>query len=191
MTVSERLTTVQSPIRTATKSGIYRVTISSSRGESDEYKQVEAQIKYQERTEIQYLLASSDVAQLERRVEDLRDDLLKGNTALSEQEMNLLKGIFNCNKQLIAQSEKSAQLILVALASLLEALIENSAYSDDIQLIVRNLLKSSSTSLRYAALDVIAAGLGIVSIAGLLLEEANDLLKNEEPGYVLDYLESL
>jgi hypothetical protein len=191
MTVSERPTIAKSPIQTVTKSGSYNVIESSSKGESCEYKRVEAQIKCQDRTEVVHVLESPNVAELERRAEDLRDLLLQNRTALSEQEMRLLKGLFNSNKQLIALNEKTSPLILVALASLLEPLIENPAYAQDIDSIVKSLLKSPSTSLRYAALDIITAGLGIVPIADSLLKEARNLLKNEESGYVIEYLESL
>jgi hypothetical protein len=191
MIVSERQTIAKSPIQAVTKSGSYNVIASSSKGESCEYKRVEAQIKCQDRTEVAHVLESPDVAELEKRAEDLRDLLLENRTALSEQEMRLLKGLFNSNKQLIALNKKTSPLILVALASLLEPLIENPAYAQDIESIVKSLLKSPSTSLRYAALDIITAGLGIVPIADSLLKEAKILLKNEEPGYVLEYLESL
>jgi hypothetical protein len=191
MIVSDRQTIEKSPIQTVTKSGSYNIIASSSKGESYEYKRVEAQIKCQDRTEVAHVLESPDVAELEKRAEDLRDLLLENRTALSEQEMRLLKGLFNSNKQLIALNKKTSPLILVALASLLEPLIENPAYAQDIASIVKSLLKSPSTSLRYAALDIISAGLGIVPVADSLLEEAKVLLKNEEPGYVLDYLESL
>ncbi len=191
MIVSERQTIAKSPIQTVTKSGSYNVIASSSRGDSCEYKRVEAQIKCQDRTEVAHVLESPDVAELEKRAEDLRDLLLENRTALSEQEMRLLKGLFNSNKQLIALNKKTSPLILVALASLLEPLIENPAYAQDIESIVKSLLKSPSTSLRYAALDIITAGLGIVPIADSLLKEARNLLKNEESEYVLEYLESL
>jgi hypothetical protein len=184
-------TSFKSPIKTVTSSENYNAIRSSSKGESCEYKQVESEIKYQDRTQVMHILESAkDIAEFERRAEHLRDLLLENRTALSEQEMLLLKRVFNSNKQLIDSNQEIAQLILVSLASLLEPLIENDAYSQDIKVIVISLLKSLSISLRYAGLDIIAAGLGIVPIADSLLEEAKVLLKNEKPGYVLDYLES-
>jgi hypothetical protein len=184
-------TSFKSPIKTITISE-GSIVRSSSKGESCEYKRVEEQIKFQDRTEVIHLLESvHDIAEFERRSEYLRDLLLENCTALSEQEMSLLKTIFNSNKQLIGLDRETAPMLLVSLAGLLEPLIENDAYAQDIVTIVRSLLKSPAKSLRYAGLDIIAAGLEIVPIATSLLEEAKVLLKNEEPGYVLDYLESL
>jgi hypothetical protein len=133
----------------------------------------------------------NDIAEFERRAEQLRDRLHSDNTALSEQEMLLLKNIFCSNSQFIDKTVANRQLVLLALASLLEPLIENTSYSPTISSIVRTLLKSQEKPLRYAALDIIAAGLGIVPVANRLLEEAKTILKNEEPGYVFDYLDSL
>ena len=191
MIVSKYIAITKSPIQTVTKSDRYNVIASSSKGESCEFKRVEAQIKSQDRTEVIHVLNSPDVAELERRAEELKDLLIENRTALSEQEIRLLKEIFNNSKQLITLNKKTYPLILVALASLLEPLIENPAYIQDIVSIVKSLLKSPSTSLRYAALDIISAGLGIVPVADLLLKEARNLLKNEESGYILEYLESL
>jgi uncharacterized protein YjeT (DUF2065 family) len=184
-------TSFKSPIKTITISEGHIVR-SSSKGESCEYKKVEEQLKYQDRTEVIHVLESAhDVAEFERRSEYLKDLLIENCTALSEQEMLLLKTIFNSNKQLIDLDKETAPMLLVSLAGLLEPLIENNAYAQDITTIVRSLLKSPAKSLRYAGLDIIAAGLGIVPVADSLLKEAKILLKNEESGYVLEYLESL
>lgn len=189
MTVLNLTTVPKSPIRTATNSG-YGVA-SSIQGESDEFKRVETEISHQDRTQVSHILESADIAEFERRSEHLKDLLEANRTALSEQELRILKGLFNNSNKFIKQNKKTSQLMFVALASLLEPLIKNDAYSQDIAAIVRSLLKSSSTSLRYAALDIITSGLEIVPIATSLLEEARILLKDEQPGYVLDYLESL
>jgi hypothetical protein len=141
--------------------------------------------------ELQYVLNSKDIAEFEQRAELLRDVLLEDKTALSEKEMCILKEIFNASQQIIKQNQETGTLRLLSLASLLESLIENDSYSSEISSIVKTLLKSPVKALRYAALDIIAAGLGIVPLSTDLLEEARTLLKNEEPGYVLDYLESM
>jgi uncharacterized protein YjeT (DUF2065 family) len=186
-------TSPKSYIQTVTKP-IYSVVASSSKGKSQAYARVEEQINYQERndTQLRYVLDGiSEIAVFERRAERLRDLLLEDRTALSETEILQLKRIFNNSRELISANEEQGQLILLSLASLLEPLIENSAYSQEIASIVRTLLKSPIKTLRYAGLDVIAAGLGIVPIADKLLKEAKLLLQNEGSGYVLDYLESL
>ena len=186
-------TSSKSYIQTVTKP-IYSVVASSSKGKSQAYKRVEEQINYQERndTQLRYVLDGiSEIAVFERRAERLRDLLLEDRTALSETEILQLKRIFNNSRKLISANQEQGQLILLSLASLLEPLIENSDYSQEIASIVRTLLKSPVKTLRYAGLDIIAAGLGIVPVADKLLKEAKLLLKNEEFGYVLDYLESL
>jgi uncharacterized protein YjeT (DUF2065 family) len=186
-------TSSKSYIHTVTKP-IYSVVASSSKGKSQTYERVEEQINYQERndTQLRYVLDGiSEIAVFERRAERLRDLLLEDPTALSEIEIFQLKRIFNNSRELISANQERGQLILLSLASLLEPLIENSAYSQEIASIVRTLLKSPVKTLRYAGLDIIAAGLGIVPIADKLLKEAKLLLANEESGYVLDYLESL
>jgi hypothetical protein len=189
MTVLNLTSVPKSPIRTATNSG-YGVT-SSIKGESVESKQVATEVSHQDRTQLSHIFESANIAEFERRAEHLKDLLEANRTALSEQEIHILKELFNNSSQYIKLNKKTFQLKFVALASLLEPLIKNDAYSHDIAAIVRNLLKSSSTSLRYAALDIITSGLEIVPIATSLLEEAKVLLKDEKPGYVLDYLESL
>lgn len=189
MTVLNLTTVPKSPIRTATNSG-YGVA-SSIQGESDESKQFETEISHQDRTQVSHVLESDTIAEFECRAEHLKDLLLANRTALSEQEIRVLKRLFNNSKQIIELNKKTSQLMFLSLASLFEPLIENKHYSHDVESIVRSLLKSSSTSLRYAGLDIIAAGLGIAPVADSLLEEAKILLKNEEPGYVLEYLESL
>lgn len=186
-------TNSRSCIDTLTKPA-YVIVASSSKGQSQEYGRVEAQIHHQERndTQLKYVLASiNDIAVFERRAECLRDLLLEDRTALSEQEILDIRNIFNQSQQLSDKIQNKNQLILLSLASLLEPLIENSAYSHEIASIVRILLKSPVETLRYAGLDIIAAGLNISPIADKLLEEARILLKDEESGYVLDYLESL
>ena len=189
MIVLDPTTVPKSPIITATVSS-YVVT-SSIQGESDESKQVETEISHQDRTQVSHILESTSIDEFERRAEHLKDLLEANRTALSEQELHILKRLFNNSNQSIQLNKKTSQLMFVSLASLLEPLIKNDAYSQDIATIVRSLLKSSSTSLRYAALDIITSGLEIVPIATSLLEEARILLKDEKPGYVLDYLESL
>ena len=77
------------------------------------------------------------------------------------------------------------------LAELLEPLIKNTSYSKDIEYIVKIILISSRDALRYAALEIIASGLNIVTIADELLKEADLLLQNEEVDYVLNYWEFL
>jgi hypothetical protein len=169
----------------------YKIVQSSSKGGSPEYKKVENNIN-PKCYELNHVLESvNDISEFEKRAEFLRDILLDDKTALSEQEMLNLQNIFYNSQQLINANKEVGQLILLSLASLLEPLIENSAYSSEVASIVKTLLKSPVKTLRYAALDIIAAGLGIAPIADKLLEEAKSLLKNEEPGYVLDYLESL
>lgn len=186
-------TSSKSYIQTVTKP-TYSLVASSSKGKSQAYERVEEQINYQERndTQLRYVLDGiSEIAVFERRAERLRDLLLEDRTALSETEILQLKRIFNNSRKLISANQEQGQLILLSLASLLEPLIENSAYSQEIASIVRTLLKSPVKTLRYAGLDIIAAGLGIVPVADKLLKEAKRLLENEESGYVLDYLESL
>jgi hypothetical protein len=168
----------------------YTISGSSSQGGSAESKRVETNTSTQ-CFELQYVLEAKDIAEFERRAEILRDVLLEDKTALSEKEMYLLKDIFNASQQLIKKNQETGTLMLLSLASLLESLIENDSYSSEISSIVRTLLKSPSKALRYAALDIIVAGLGIMPLANQLLKEARILLKNEGPGYVLDYLESL
>lgn len=127
---------------------------------------------------------SSNINEFEHRVEKLRDLLLNDFTALSEQEMFILVGIFT-------KGTKAKPIYLIALASLLEPLIENSAYSSEIKLIVTILLKSHKSVLRYAALDIISYGLGVAPIATELLKDAQELLANDECLYISEYLESL
>lgn len=189
MTVLNLTAVPKSPIRPATNSG-YGVA-SSIQGESVESKQVETEVSHQDCTQLSHIFESANIAEFERRAEHLKDLLEADRTALSEKEIHKLKELFNDSKQYIELNKKVSQLKFLALASLLEPLIKNDAYSHDIAAIVRSLLKSSSTSLRYAALDIITSGLEIVPIATSLLEEARILLKDEKPGYVLDYLESL
>lgn len=180
---------IKSPTRALTDFP-YTTLISSCKGESTESKRVESNINTK-CCELQYVLAADDIAELERRAELLRDILLEDKTALSEKEMCILKNIFEASQQLIKQNKETGILLLLSLASLLESVIENNSYSSEISSIVRTLLKSPIKTLRYAALDIIAAGLGISPTADQLLKEAKNLLKNEEFGYVLDYLESL
>ncbi len=183
----------KSYINTVTKP-TYALFASSSKGQSQEYGRVEAQINDRERndTQLQYVLESiNDINVFERRAECLRDLLLEDRTALSEKEITDISNIFNQSQQLSDSNQEKIQVVLLSLAGLLEPLIENTHYSQEIASIVKILLKSPVKALRYAGLDIIAAGLNISPIADKLLEEAKILLKDEESGYVLDYVESL
>lgn len=180
---------VKSPTRALTDLP-YTISRSFCKGKSTESKRVETNINTK-CCELQYLLAANGIAEFERRAELLRDILLEDKTALSENEICMLKNIFEESQQLIKQNKETGTLFLLSLASLLESLIENDSYSSEISSIVKILLKSSVKALRYAALDIIAAGLSTALIADQLLKEAKNLLKGEKPGYILDYLESL
>lgn len=128
----------------------------------------------------------NDANLFELQVECLRDLLLNDFTIWSKEDMLCISAVFS--QQL---NNKNQEIILFTLASLLEPLIEDERYSKEISVIVRILLKSSKKSLKYAGLDIIAAGSKISSTANNLLKEAKVLLENEKPGYVLDYLNSL
>jgi predicted Zn-ribbon and HTH transcriptional regulator len=180
-------------IKTSTRPD-YTVFTSPSKGKSLEYEMVQKELSYESRldTQLENILSDAhDIAVFERRVERLRDLLLEESTALSEQEIVRLRQIFDHNQKIIKNNEKTGELILLALASLLEPLIENISYHQEIGSIVKILLKSQTKTLRYAGLNIIASGLDIVDVASTLLEEAKIMLEHEEPGYVRDYLESL
>jgi hypothetical protein len=179
-------------IRTSTRPD-YNVFTSPSKGNSPEYEIVQRELNYKSRldTQLENILNDAhDIAMFERRVERLRDLLLEESTALSEQEMIGLRRIFD-HSQKIIENKDNGELILLALARLLEPLIENPSYHQEIKPIVEILLKSQTKTLRYAGLNIIASGLNIVDIASTLLEEAKVILKHEESGYVRDCLESL
>lgn len=190
MIIDKTRTAIETPTRASTYPA-YKIVQSSSKGGSSEYKMVKDNISTK-CYELNHVLESvNNISEFEKRAEFLRDILLDDKTALSEQEMLNIQNIFYNSQQLINANREAGQLILLSLARLLEPLIENSAYSQEVVSIVKTLLKSQVKVLRYAALDIIAAGLGVSPVADQLLEEAKNLLKNEETGYVLDYLGSL
>lgn len=179
-------------IKTSTRPD-YTVFSSPSKGKSPEYEIVQRELSYKSRldTQLENILDDvHDIALFERRVERLRDLVLEESTALSEQEMAKLRRIFD-HSQKVIENNDNGELILLALAHLLEPIIENSSYHQEIKPIVEILLKSQTKTLRYAGLNIIASGLNIVDIASSLLEEAKIILEHEESGYVRDLLESL
>jgi hypothetical protein len=149
-----------------------------------DFKSRQGEASQLEFTELLYIFKSGSIAEFESRAESLRNLLLEDLTALSEKEMSILVQFFEKG------IEEIDCLYLLSLASILEPLIENSSYWKEIESILKVLLRSSKSVLRYAALDVISYGLGVTSVADILLKEAQILLATED-GYVRDYLESL
>ncbi len=128
-----------------------------------------------------YLLSSLDISEFENRVEEVRDELMKGLTVLSKEDVNMLKQSIG----------KLDVLQLLAVARLIGPLLEIEAYSQEAASIIRVLLKHHIDEVRYAALEAISFALGEIPIAEEILAEAKNLLKNEGSTFVREYLESL
>ncbi|MEW5861831.1 MAG: hypothetical protein AB1861_31370 [Cyanobacteriota bacterium] len=122
-----------------------------------------------------------DISEFENRVEEIRDELLEGHTALTKVDLNILKEVV----------KKLGVFQLLAVTRLLSPLLENEAYSQDAASIIRVLLQHPADEVRYAALEAISFALGEVPIAEEILAEAKNLLKNEKSTFVLEFLESL
>jgi hypothetical protein len=75
--------------------------------------------------------------------------------------------------------------------ALLEPMLENRHTSERAASIIIELLKDSRASARYAALEVISSQLGNIDIAGKLLEQAEEIMSNEEISYIVEYLQCL
>ncbi|BAZ13826.1 hypothetical protein NIES4071_56660 [Calothrix sp. NIES-4071] len=127
------------------------------------------------------ILDITDISEFEDRIEEIRDALIEGHTALSKEDIKVLH---YCIAKLDLFS-------LQAIARLIGPLLEMNLYSQDAASILKTLLKNPEPEVRYAALEAISYALGDVKIAEEVLAEAKDLLKNEESAFVREYLESL
>jgi hypothetical protein len=166
-------------------------------GESEESNEIKKLVKLAQPfsdcplSQLSYLLQSRyDISEFEYRAEYLRGLLLEDLTFLSEKEMEMLKLILENNEDILKSSLNKSEFILLSLISLLEPLFEKTAYFNEVESIVLVLLKSSCSSLRYAALEVISFGLGGSSKVIFTLESAKELLRNEPCEYVRNYLET-
>lgn len=135
-------------------------------------------------------LTAVEIPQYERKVEALRDVIISGAKILTPDELTLIRFFIENSDNLIANNQVKL-LFILGLASILEPVSELSQYAEDIEAIVIYLLNSSERLFKYAALDIIAAGLGLTPLSERLLIIAKVILADEPVGYVKDYLDTL
>ena len=135
-------------------------------------------------------LVAFNIQAFERKTKHLRDLILSNEINISKSEVVLLRKLI-CNHQQLSVTNDQKLLVILGLASLLEPLIEREEYAQEIEIIVMYLLYSTKQTFKYAALDIIAAGLGITFLADQLLIKVKLILADEPVGYVKDYLDTL
>lgn len=135
-------------------------------------------------------LSKPEIPYFESKVENLKDALLNSTVVLTADELSLIRFLIKNSDKLINNTQVKL-LFILGLASLLEPLIELPQYAKDIEAVVLYLLKSSEQCFKYAALDIITAGLQITPLSERLLTIAKVILADEPSGYVKDYLNTL
>ena len=112
-------------------------------------------MRYSKLTLTEAIFNTTDISEFEDRIEEIRDTLIEGYTALSKEDIEALH----------YSIAKFDSFRLQAVTRLMAPLLEIDLYSQDAASIIKVLLQNPESEVRYAALEAISYALGEVKIA--------------------------
>jgi hypothetical protein len=128
-------------------------------------------------------LIDKPLLQRQEEIDRIRDWIADDYLALGSSDLVVLA----------AQLKTPNPSSLSSFVALLEPMLESNDTSNRAAAasMIVELLKDPRASARYAALEVISSQLDNINIARKLLEQAEQIMANEEVGYITEYLQCL